>query len=157
MKSTVESDELLTSYIARLEWLEDLEKGRTLGFTARLKQWHFRIERRLTKHMVIMFEKRNFQEHQPLLTTECFALEAPVMPVQPTSLTGDTGLTDVTNRSLGSGSANDTGLTDAHDRSDRFPGKIHPRFFMTKNEVEDWRKAQVDYLHNPSSSVDRKV
>jgi hypothetical protein len=79
------------------------------------------------------------------------------MPVQPTSLTGDTGLTDVTNRSLGSGSANDTGLTDAHDRSDRFPGKIHPRFFMTKNEVEDWRKAQVDYLHNPSSSVDRKV
>jgi hypothetical protein len=26
MKSTVNSDELLASYIARLEWLEDLEK-----------------------------------------------------------------------------------------------------------------------------------
>jgi hypothetical protein len=26
MKSTVESDELLASYIAHLEWLEDLEK-----------------------------------------------------------------------------------------------------------------------------------
>jgi hypothetical protein len=23
--------------------------------------------------------------------------------------------------------------------------------------VEDWRKPLVDYLHNPSSSVDRKV
>jgi hypothetical protein len=33
MKSTVESDELLTSYIARLERLEDLEKDRILGYT----------------------------------------------------------------------------------------------------------------------------
>jgi hypothetical protein len=32
MKSTVESDELLASYIAHLEWLEDLEKDRALGF-----------------------------------------------------------------------------------------------------------------------------
>jgi hypothetical protein len=32
MKSTVESDELFASYIARLEWLEDLEKDRALGF-----------------------------------------------------------------------------------------------------------------------------
>jgi hypothetical protein len=31
-KSTVDSDELLTSYIARLERLEDLEKDRALGF-----------------------------------------------------------------------------------------------------------------------------
>jgi hypothetical protein len=31
-KSTVGSDELLTSYIARLERLEDLEKDRALGF-----------------------------------------------------------------------------------------------------------------------------
>jgi hypothetical protein len=31
-KSTVDSDELLASYIARLEWLENLEKDRTLGF-----------------------------------------------------------------------------------------------------------------------------
>jgi hypothetical protein len=30
--STVGSDELLASYIARLEWLEDLEKDRALGF-----------------------------------------------------------------------------------------------------------------------------
>jgi hypothetical protein len=32
MKSTVGSDELLASYVARLEWLEDLEKDRALGF-----------------------------------------------------------------------------------------------------------------------------
>jgi hypothetical protein len=32
MKSTVDSDELLASYIARLERLEDLEKDRALGF-----------------------------------------------------------------------------------------------------------------------------
>jgi hypothetical protein len=32
MKSIVESDELLASYIARLEQLEDLEKDRALGF-----------------------------------------------------------------------------------------------------------------------------
>jgi hypothetical protein len=31
-KSTVGSDELLASYIARLEWLEDLEKDRALDF-----------------------------------------------------------------------------------------------------------------------------
>jgi hypothetical protein len=30
--STVGSDELFASYIARLEWLEDLEKDRALGF-----------------------------------------------------------------------------------------------------------------------------
>jgi hypothetical protein len=32
MKSTVESDELLALYIARLEHLKDLEKDRSLGF-----------------------------------------------------------------------------------------------------------------------------
>jgi hypothetical protein len=32
MKSTVESDEFLASYIARLERLEDLEKDRALGY-----------------------------------------------------------------------------------------------------------------------------
>jgi hypothetical protein len=32
MKSTMESDELLSSYIARLERLEDLEKDRALGY-----------------------------------------------------------------------------------------------------------------------------
>jgi hypothetical protein len=34
--------------------------------------------------------------------------------------------------------------------------QIPPRFF-DKNEVEDWRKPLVDYLHNPRSSVDKKV
>jgi hypothetical protein len=33
MKSIVESDELLASYIARLERLEDLKKYRSLGYT----------------------------------------------------------------------------------------------------------------------------
>jgi hypothetical protein len=59
--------------------------------------------------------KRNFQEYKPLLTTECFALEAPVRPTQPT------GLTDVTKRydwSLRFGPVHGTGLTDDHDRSD---------------------------------------
>ena len=83
--------------------------------------------------------KRNFQEHKPLLTTECFALEALVRSTQPTGLTGDTGLTDVT------------------DRSDRSPGKSSFLVFRDKDEVEDWRKPLVDYLQNPSSSVDRKV
>jgi hypothetical protein len=32
MKSTMESDKLLASYIAHLEHLEDLEKDRSLGF-----------------------------------------------------------------------------------------------------------------------------
>jgi hypothetical protein len=35
--------------------------------------------------------------------------------------------------------------------------KILPRFFHDKSEVEDWRKPLVDYLHNPSSLVDRKI
>jgi hypothetical protein len=29
--------------------------------------------------------------------------------------------------------------------------------FLDKDEVEDCRKPLVDYLHNPSSSVDRKI
>jgi ribonuclease HI len=40
--------------------------------------------------------KRNFQEHKLFLTAECFALEVPVRPTQPTGLTGDTSLNDVT-------------------------------------------------------------
>jgi hypothetical protein len=83
--------------------------------------------------------KRNFQVHKPLFTAECFALEAPVRPTQPTGLTGDTGLTGAT------------------DRSDRSPDKSSSSVFCDKNEVEDWRKPLVDYLHNPSSSVDRKI
>jgi hypothetical protein len=35
--------------------------------------------------------------------------------------------------------------------------KIPPWFFCDKIEVDDWRKPLVDYLHNPSSPVDRKV
>jgi hypothetical protein len=104
--------------------------------------------------------KRNFQEHKPLLTAECFALEAPVRPTQPTGLTGDTGLNDVTkrsDRSLRSGPVHGTGLTDDHDQSDRSPDKNSSSAFCDKNEVEDWRKPLIDYLHNPSSSVDRKV
>jgi ribonuclease HI len=104
--------------------------------------------------------KRNFQEHKPLLTVKCFALKAPVRPTQPTGLTGDNGLTDVANRSdqsLRSGSVHGTGLTDAHDWSDRSLDKDSSSVFRDKNEVEDWRKPLVDYLHNPSSSVDRKV
>jgi hypothetical protein len=77
--------------------------------------------------------KRNFQEHKPLFTAECFALEAPVRSAQPTGLTGAT------------------------DRSDRCPDKSSSSGFFDKNEVEDWRKPLVDYLHNPSSSVDRKI
>jgi hypothetical protein len=83
--------------------------------------------------------KRNFQECKPLLTVECFALETPVRPMQPTVLTGDTSLTGAT------------------DRSDRSPDKSSSSVFRDKNEVEDWRKSLVDYLHNPSSSVDRKI
>jgi ribonuclease HI len=104
--------------------------------------------------------KRNFQEHKSLLTTECFALEAPVRPTQPTGLTDDNGLTDVadrSDRSLKSGSVHGTGLTDAHDRSDRSPDKDSSLVFFDKNEVGDWRKPLVDYLRNPSGSVDRKV
>jgi hypothetical protein len=105
-------------------------------------------------------QKRNFQEHKQLFTVECFALEAPVRPILPTGLTGDNGLTDVTersDRSLRSGSIHGTSLTDDHDRSDRSPDKDSSSIFHDKNEVEDWRKPLVDYLHNPSSSVDRKV
>jgi hypothetical protein len=80
--------------------------------------------------------KRNFQEHKSLLIAECFALEAPVRPTKPTGLTGDTGLTGATDRS---------------------PDKSSSSVFCDKNEVEDWRKHLVDYLHNPSSSVDRKI
>jgi hypothetical protein len=104
-------------------------------------------------------QKRNFQEHKPLLATECFALEALVRPTQPTALTGDTGLTDVTeqsDRSSKSGPVRGTSLTDDHDRSDRSPDKNSSSVFLDKNEVEDWRKPLVDYLHNPSSFVDRK-
>jgi hypothetical protein len=103
--------------------------------------------------------KRNFQEHKSLLTAECFALEAPVRPTQPIGLTGDTGLTDAierSDRSLRSESVHGTGLTDGHDLSDRSPD-TNSSVFHDKNEVEDWRKPLVDYLHNPSSSVDRKV
>jgi hypothetical protein len=106
-----------------------------------------------------MFEKK-IQEHKPFLTAECFALEAPVRLTQPTGLTGDTGLTDVTersDRSCRSGSVHGTGLTDDHDRSDRSPDKTSSLVFCDKNEVEDWRKPLVDYLHNPSSLVDRKT
>jgi hypothetical protein len=95
-----------------------------------------------------------------LLTTECFALEASVRPTQPTGLTGDNGLTDSTERSdqsLRSGPVHGTGLTNDHDRSDRSPDKNSSSVFHDKNEVEDWRKPLVDYLHNPSSLVDRKV
>jgi hypothetical protein len=95
--------------------------------------------------------KRNFQEHKPLL------LEAPVRPTQPT---GDAGLTDVTDRSdrsPRSRSANGTGLTHAHDWSYRSPSKNSASVFFDKSEVDDWRKPLVDYLHNPSSYVDRKV
>jgi hypothetical protein len=50
-----------------------------------------------------------------------------------------------------------TGLTDDHDRSDRFPDKSSSSVSRDKNEVEDWTKPLVDYLHNPTSSVDRKI
>jgi hypothetical protein len=76
--------------------------------------------------------KRNFQEHKPLLTAECFALEAPVRSTQPTGLTGDNSLTDVTersDRSLRSGPIHGTGLTDDHDRS---PDKNPSSGFVTK-------------------------
>jgi hypothetical protein len=102
--------------------------------------------------------KRNFQEHKQLLTAECFALEAPVRPTQPTGLTGDNDLTDATERSdwfFRSGPIHGTGLTDDHDR--RSPDKNSSSVFRDKNEVDDWRKPLVDYLHNPSSSVDRKI
>jgi hypothetical protein len=104
--------------------------------------------------------KRNFRENKPLFAAECFALEAPVRLTQPAGLTGDTGLTDVTERSdwsLRSGPVHGTGLTDDHDRCDRSHDKNSSSVFRDKNEVEDWRKPLVDYLHNPSSSVDRKV
>jgi hypothetical protein len=80
--------------------------------------------------------------------------------MQPTDLTGDNGLINVADRSdqsLRPGTVHGTGLTDAHDRSDRSPDKDSSSVFHDKNEVEDWRKPLVDYLHNPSSSVDRKV
>jgi hypothetical protein len=114
----------------------------------------------LSKHLVIMFEKRNFQEQNSLLTAECFALEAPVRPTQPTSLTVGNCLTDVTERSdrfFRSVPVHGTGLTDDHDQFDRSPDTNSSSVFRDKNEVEDWRKPLVDYLHNHSSSVDRKV
>jgi hypothetical protein len=67
--------------------------------------------------------KRNFKNTKPLLKAECFALEAPVRPTQSTSLTGDNGLTVVSNLSPRAGSINDTSLTVIPDRSDRSPGK----------------------------------
>jgi hypothetical protein len=65
-KSTVGSDELLASYIARLEWLEDLEKDRALGFnnndpnssTPKLNPqglilaWHLCLQMLIILHMV---------------------------------------------------------------------------------------------------------
>jgi hypothetical protein len=98
--------------------------------------------------------KRIFQEHKPLLAAECFALEALVRLTQPTGLTG---AIDQSDRSRRSGPAHGTGLTDDHDRSDRSPDKNSSSVFHEKNKVEDWRKPLVDYLHNPSSSVDRKI
>jgi hypothetical protein len=95
--------------------------------------------------------KRSFQEHKPLLTAECFALEAPVRPTQSTGLTDENGLIDVadrSDRSLRSGSVHGTGPTDAHDRSDWSLDKDSSSIFCDKNEVEDWRKPLVDYLHN---------
>jgi hypothetical protein len=83
-------------------------------------------------------QKRNFQERKPLLTAECFALETSVTPMQPTGLTGDTGLTGAT------------------DQSDRSPDISSSSVFRDKNWVEDWKKSLVNYLHNPSNSVDRK-
>jgi hypothetical protein len=83
--------------------------------------------------------KRNFQECKPLLTAECFALETPVRPMQQTGQTGDTGLIGAT------------------DRFDRSPDKSSSSIFCDRSEVEDWRKSLVDYLHNPSISVDRKI
>jgi hypothetical protein len=77
----------------------------------------------LSKHLVIMFEKEIFKNTKPLLKAECFALEAPVRPTQSTSLTGDNGLTVVSNLSPRAGSINDTSLTVIPDRSDRSPGK----------------------------------
>jgi hypothetical protein len=59
--------------------------------------------------------KRIFQEHKPLLTAGCLAPEASVRPTtQPTGLTGDTRLNDVT------------------DQSDRSPGKNSSFVFVTK-------------------------
>jgi hypothetical protein len=43
--------------------------------------------------------KRIFQEHKLLLAAECFALEAPVRPTQPTRLTGDNDTTGPSNLS----------------------------------------------------------
>jgi hypothetical protein len=62
----VGSDELLASYIARLEWLEDLEKDRALGFnnndpnssTPKLNPqglilaWHLCLQMLIILHMV---------------------------------------------------------------------------------------------------------
>jgi hypothetical protein len=95
-----------------------------------------------------------------LLIAECFSLEAPVRSTEPTSLTGGNGLTDATkrsDRSFISGIVHGTGLTDGHDRSVRSPDNNSSSVFRDKDEVEDWRTSLVDYLHNPSSSVDRKV
>jgi hypothetical protein len=58
--------------------------------------------------------------------------------MQPTGLTGDTGLTGAT------------------DQSDRSPDISSSSVFRDKNWVEDWKKSLVNYLHNPSNSVDRK-
>jgi hypothetical protein len=89
----------------------------------------------LNKHLVIIFEKEIFKNTNRCLQPCFFALEAPVRPTQATGLTGDNGLTDVTERSdrfFRCWLVHGTGLTDDHDRSDRSPDKIPPRFFMTK-------------------------
>jgi hypothetical protein len=79
--------------------------------------------------------------------------------MQPTGLTGDTGLIivpDRSDRSPCSGSVDDTSLTVVPNRFDRSSGK-NPLHFFDKNKVEDRRKPLVDYLRNPSRSVDKKV
>ena len=88
--------------------------------------------------------KRNFQEQKPVFSkAKCSVLEESVRPMPPTGLTGDTGLTDVT------------------DRSDRYPGqKSTSANFHSKDDkdvVNDWRKPLIDYLQDPSSSVDKKI
>jgi hypothetical protein len=54
---------------------------------------------------------------------------------RPTGLTSDTSLTDV---------------------SDQSPGQEYLLVINDKNEVDDWRRSLINYLQDPSSSVDRK-
>ena len=86
-------------------------------------------------------QKRNFQERRPMfLEAECSVLEEPVAPLPQTGLTGSTGLTALENR------------------SDRLPGEgAASAVVCNQDEVDDWRGPLVDYLQNPSSTVDRKI